>query len=181
MIKKLTILGLVLSFNIVGDSIFASEELTPEKDPSESKTTRSIVPEKHKFLNPPTLCDTSEMGYSQIVAPTTGKTVYLSGQASLNTKFEVVGETLSDQIVYTMNNLKLAIEAAGAKPENTVKINVLMVDHQPSDLYFLAAEMKKFFGAALPASTLIPVPSLAMKGMKFEIDATLVIPPNSQM
>lgn len=128
-------------------------------------------------VNPPTLKDTSQYGFSQVViAPSNARTVYLSGQFSGDVNGEVRGKTMQEQIAYSFENLRLAIEAAGAKPENVVKIQVLIVDHQQAYVSLVQAQIQQLFGDHLPASTLIPVPRLALDGMRFEIDATLVIP-----
>jgi enamine deaminase RidA (YjgF/YER057c/UK114 family) len=130
-----------------------------------------------KRINPETLLDTSGYGFSQVVvAPNNGRTVYLSGQFSGNTKGEVLGKTVKEQMYVAFGNLKHAIEASGAKPEHVVKIQVLIVNHKEEYTHTLQEELSKLFGDHLPASTLIPVPRLALDNMLFEIDATLVIP-----
>lgn len=128
-------------------------------------------------INPPTLKNTAEYGFSQVVvAPNSGKTVYLSGQFSGSPSGDVQGKTLPEQIDKAFVNLKLAIEASGAKPEHVVKILVLVVDHEQDYVQHITAQISQLFGENLPASTLIPVPRLALDGMLFEIDATLVVP-----
>jgi enamine deaminase RidA (YjgF/YER057c/UK114 family) len=128
-------------------------------------------------LNPPTLKDTSEYGFAQaVIAPNSGRTVYLSGQFSGNTAGQVLGATMAEQIRIAFGNLKHAIDASGARPEHVVKILVLVADHQQEHVALIAAEINRLFGTHIPASTLIPVPRLALDGMRFEIDATLVIP-----
>ncbi|CAI1875060.1 Enamine/imine deaminase [Serratia quinivorans] len=128
-------------------------------------------------INPPTLLDSTAYGFTQVVvAPNNGRTVYLSGQFSSDTEGNVLGETVAEQIPIALQNLKHAIKASGAKPENVVKIQIYIVDHAQKDAYQLQSEIKQLFGDNLPASTLVPVPRLALDGMKFEIDAILVIP-----
>lgn len=128
-------------------------------------------------INPPTLKDTSPYGFSQVVvAPSSARTVYLSGQFSGDIDGNVRGVTMEEQIAYSFENLRLAIEAAGAKPENVVKIQVLIANHQEAYVELVQAQIEKLFGTHLPASTLIPVPRLALDDMRFEIDATLIIP-----
>jgi enamine deaminase RidA (YjgF/YER057c/UK114 family) len=39
----------------------------------------------------------------------------------------------------------------------------------------LTAECLEFFGSALPAQTLVPVPRLALDGMLFEIEAEAIL------
>jgi enamine deaminase RidA (YjgF/YER057c/UK114 family) len=128
-------------------------------------------------INPPTLLDSTAYGFTQVVvAPNNGRTVYLSGQFSSDTEGNVLGETVAEQIPIALQNLKHAIKASGAKPENVVKIQVYIVDYNQKDAGQLQTELTRLFGDNLPASTLVPVPRLALDRMKFEIDAILVIP-----
>lgn len=69
----------------------------------------------------------------------------------------------------------MALSAAGAHPENVVKITVLVVDHNQDKLQQFGTEVQAMWKDKPPASTLIPVPRLALDGMLFEIDAVAVI------
>lgn len=126
--------------------------------------------------NPKTLFDTTGYGFAQVVTAPAGRTVSISGQFSGDLEGKVQGNTTSEQMTITFDNLRKAIEASEAKPEHVTKIIVLIKDHTEEDLYQLTDEINKLFGDNLPASTLIPVPRLALDEMKFEIDATFVIP-----
>jgi len=132
---------------------------------------------KIQRINPEALLDTSDYGFSQVVVtPTYGKTIYISGQMSANTQGEVLGNTVTEQMRVTFENLRHAIDAAGAKPEHVTKIQLLIVGHCQKWLTPLDKEIRKLFAQHLPASTLIPVPRLALDDMLFEMDATLFIP-----
>ncbi len=138
--------------------------------------TTSIHTQMITCINPSTLLDTSAYGFSQVVVvPNAGHTVYLSGQSSSDTQGNIVGKTMAEQVAKAFNNLKCAIEASGARPEHVVKVQLLVVDHQEAYVGCIQSELKQLFGDHLPASTLIPVPRLALDAMQFEIDATLVI------
>lgn len=128
-------------------------------------------------LNPETIVDSRPYGFSQIVAaPANARTIYISGQFSGNPDGKVEGTTVAEQARIAIDNLRLAIAAAGAKPEHVVKMQLLIVDHDESKLDTIIPFVTGLFGAHLPASTLIPVPRLALDGMLFEIDATLAVP-----
>jgi len=128
-------------------------------------------------INPPTIVDTSPWGFSQVVvAPSSAKTVYISGQFSGDKEGNVLGKTVGKQAELAFDNLRKAIEASGGKPEHVVKIQVLVAGHGEDKLHAIGEQISKLFGEHLPASTLIPVDRLALDGMLFEIDATLAIP-----
>lgn len=127
-------------------------------------------------INPPTLFDSSAFGFSQVVtAPAQSKLVFVSGQFGGDTTGTVISDDTEQQIIQAFANLRAAIDAAGARPEDVLKIVVLIVDHTEDLLGALEREVRSLFGDHLPASTLIPVPRLALDTMKFEIDATLVV------
>ena len=137
----------------------------------------AVNAETMQRINPETLIDSSAWGFTQVVVtPARGKTVYLSGQYGGDTEGNIVGSTVEEQMTQAFKNLKAAIAASGAGPEHVVKITVLIVGHREKYLQQLAEETQALFGDTLPASTLIPVPRLALDDMLFEIDATLFIP-----
>ena len=73
-------------------------------------------------------------------------------------------------------NLRKALAAIGAIPDDVVKITILSVNHDIEKLKLISAARKKMWpGDNKPASMLIPVPRLASDGMLFEIDAVAVV------
>src|SRR5258708_7896874 len=82
------------------------------------------------YLNPPTLNPTN--GWTHVVTVTGGKTIYVSGQVSVNEKGEVVGKgDMKAQVQQTFENLKHALTAAGATFKDVVKSNVYVVGLKP--------------------------------------------------
>jgi len=80
-----------------------------------------------KYINPPELPNW-EQSFSQIVIvrsinPT--RTIYLSGQVSVDRRNNLVGEgDLKTQAEYAFANLQRALAAAGATTEDVVKMNI---------------------------------------------------------
>jgi enamine deaminase RidA (YjgF/YER057c/UK114 family) len=65
-----------------------------------------------EFFNPPALNPTN--GFTHVVTATSGKTIYVSGQVSVNERAEVVGKgDLRAQVEHVFANLKIALAAAG--------------------------------------------------------------------
>lgn len=138
----------------------------------------SIKENKIKRLNPSTIVNASGWGFSQIVIPPKeGKVVYIAGQFAGDINGKVIAKTMKEQMRFSYENLKLAIEAAGGKPENVLMIRILIKDYEQKHLEHFVKEQYALFGKDnLPASTLIPVPRLALDDMMFEIEAQLFIP-----
>jgi len=73
------------------------------------------------FLNPPGLNPPS--GFTHIVTATGGKTVYVSGQVSLDETGKVVGRgDFRAQVERAFENLLAALAAAGATFRDVVKV-----------------------------------------------------------
>ena len=84
----------------------------------------------------------------------------------LSPRFEV-------QVAQALDNLALALAAAGAGLADVPKLTVLVVDHDQDRLGILSAQIgRRWPLGRAPTCTLIPVPRLALDGMLFEIEAT---------
>src|SRR5215213_10752561 len=83
-----------------------------------------------QFLNPPALNTPS--GFTHVVTATGAKTIYVSGQVSVNAKAEVVGKgDFRAQVERTFENLKTALAAAGATFKDVVKVTYFVVGLKP--------------------------------------------------
>ncbi|MBW4499115.1 MAG: RidA family protein [Scytonema hyalinum WJT4-NPBG1] len=138
-----------------------------------------MVNEGLKFINPAGLNNPSSYGYTHVVAASPGSTtVYISGQYGADENGNLISDDFTTQLKQSFTNLRIALAAAGARPEDVVKITVLSVDHNEEKQRLISMERNAMWGDRKPASTLIPVPKLALDGMLFEIDAVAVIPEN---
>ncbi|MGV0106823.1 Endoribonuclease L-PSP [Nostoc sp. DSM 114160] len=132
-----------------------------------------------KLVNPPTLYNPTQNGYSHIaVTPSRARTVYISGQFGSDLQGNLVSNEFEKQLIQAFKNLRYALAAVGAQPQDVAKTTVLIVDHNQNKLIPLGREIINLWGNQPPANTLIPVPRLALDGMLFEIDAYAVIPDN---
>ncbi|MBD2436961.1 RidA family protein [Nostoc sp. FACHB-110] len=130
-----------------------------------------------ELINPPTLYNAPRNGYSHIaVAPAKSRTVYISGQFGSDLQGNLVSDDYEEQLVQAFKNLRFALLAVGARPQDVLKTTVLIVNHTQEKLIPFGREVGKLWGNQPPANTLIPVPRLALDGMLFEIDAYAVIP-----
>ena len=78
--------------------------------------------------------------------------------------------------IITKKNLERALAAAGASPEDVVKLNVYLVDYEPEQAGIVREAMRKVFRhKELPASTWLGVEKLALEGLLIEVDAIAVV------
>jgi reactive intermediate/imine deaminase len=132
-------------------------------------TPASAATPPAQHLNPPTVSTTR--GYSHAVVVSGGKTVYISGQISLDRTGKLVGEgNLQAQAQQVFENLKAVLEAAGATFADVVKLTIYMLD--ASQVQVVRDVRDTFIKAdAPPASTLVEVKRLVRQEFLLEIDA----------
>jgi enamine deaminase RidA (YjgF/YER057c/UK114 family) len=127
-----------------------------------------------RFSNPSTL--SKPPGYShvvEVVGP--GRTVYIAGQLGVDLSGQVVSDDFRAQAVKAFENLKAALEAAGAGFEHLVKITNYLVDMKDLPA-FRAVRDSYLNSAAPPASTTVAISQFAREGALFEIEAIAVLP-----
>jgi len=150
----------VLALGLMSATLL-SASLTTHAEPA--KTT----------INPPHLMDTKAFGYSQAAVVEPGaRTVYISGQVGIR---DDGPNDFDSQVDGAFDNLLAILDAAGAQVSDIVKITLLVKGHDEQRMRYLMEKRRRFFGGHPPASTLIPVPTLALDSLEFEIDAIAVV------
>lgn len=133
---------------------------------------------KKEFIHPEKLANFPKL-FTQAVTVKTGemKTVYISGQVAINPEGKVVGKgDLGTQAGQVFENLFLALESAGAKPADVVKLNIYVVNMKPEDGKTVGLARRKWFNQEnLPASTMVGVVSLVSPDFLLEVEAIAVI------
>ncbi|NKM01185.1 RidA family protein [Rhizobium leguminosarum] len=130
---------------------------------------------KLTIVNPKNLYDPSPNGYSTaVIMPRQGRLAYISGQGGQDST-GALSPDFAIQVKQAYANLRTALDALGAKPDQVAKLTVFVVDHDMSKLEVLTGNVKDMFGEALPAQTLIPVPKLAIDPMLFEVEAVVIL------
>jgi len=123
-------------------------------------------------INPEHLANTTQYGYSQAtVAVSNANVIYIAGQIGIT---DDGPNNFEAQVDLSFENLIAALNAAGGRVEDVVKITLLIKDHDQEKLQYLVKKRREVFGENPPASTLIPVSVLALESLEFEVDAIAV-------
>ncbi len=126
-----------------------------------------------KRTNPPTL--SKPTGYTHVVEVTGPvKTVYISGQIALDRDGNVVGQgDMKAQAEQVFKNLQAALDAAGAKFGDVVKMNMYTTDI--AQIQAIRDARGRYFGDVTPASTLVQVVHLARPELMLEIEVIAAV------
>lgn len=130
-----------------------------------------------KTVNPASLFNSTQYGFSQVAIAPPGQFVFISGQVAWDENMNIVGENnLEIQMQKAMDNLKIAIESAGGTMSNIMMLRIYKVDYQKEDGPIISSVLKENFGTQnQPASTWLNVKGLANEGFMIEIEAQAVI------
>lgn len=135
-----------------------------------------MQPSAQTFKNPPALFDPAPYGFSHVaVVPGGSKLVFVAGQGGEENTQGKLSPDFRTQVQYALRNIKTALAGDNLDLNNVVKVTTLVVDHEEEKLKIIVEEFQKAWPRKnFPVNTLIPVPSLALKGMLVEIDAVAV-------
>ena len=111
------------------------------------------------------------------------KTIYIAGQVGVDRHKNLVGNgKLSAQLKQTFINIQLALESVAATMADIVRLNIYVVNYQPSDANAIGEIIRQYFTMGqLPVMSLIGVQALAEERFLVEVDAEAVVflPENS--
>lgn len=129
-----------------------------------------------EFLNPDGLPRNPAFSNVVVVSGTV-RTIYIGGQDAVDADGRIVGiGDIAAQTEQVLRNLRMALTAAGARPEHVVKWNLLIVDGQ--DIGSGYAAFQRVWGAPPdpPVITFAVVKGLAHPDFLVEMDAIAVVP-----
>jgi 2-iminobutanoate/2-iminopropanoate deaminase len=101
--------------------------------------------------------------------------LFLSGCMPVDADGSLVAEgDPVEQARCVFRNMGHVLRAAGSDYEHVAKLTIYLADM--SDARHMSPVRREFFGEIRPASTLLQVASLAIPGMRLEVDAIAGIP-----
>ena len=131
---------------------------------------------EHSFHNPPALLP--GQGFSHVAVPASGQTVYLAGQTAHQRDGSVRGTTVAEQADAALANLVVALEAAGARPEHLVSMQLFVTDvgAYRTSLREVGASWQRHLGKHYPTVSLFGVTELFDPAAMIEIVSVAVVP-----
>ena len=128
------------------------------------------MPPTHKLVRAQGLMEPISHYVDAVVA---GKTIYVSGCGATDEHGTLVGRgDITAQTRKTLDNMKMALAAAGGTLDDVVKVTVYLGN--VADRQKVNEVRKEYFKDTKPASTLIQISRFAIEGMLIEIEAIAV-------
>ncbi len=112
--------------------------------------------------------------YSHVVSVEPRRLIFISGQLARDKDGRIVGAgDMRAQLRQTLENVKAALEAAGASLSDLVRTNTYVTD---IDEYFKHTDVRmEYYSLAMPTSTTVEVRRLAQPELMVEIDAVAAV------
>ena len=150
---------------LIGVQSLAADNFKIEIDAIAVVAEKGYQPSKKQFIEP-------SQGFTQVVTSkeNRAKTIYLSGQVGRP------GDELEMQVDQVFANLRKRLEAAGASPNDLLKIIIYMANYTPGAADGLGTAMTRygFPQDKSSAVTLIGVPSLFSETALIEVEGIAV-------
>jgi len=114
----------------------------------------------HEIRNPETLAP--PMGFSHAVVAQSGRTVYLAGQTAQRRDGMIVAGTMAEQFDVAAGNVVLALQGAGARPQDLVSLQIFVTDIVAYQRLSkeIGVAYRRHFGRHYPAMALVEVERL---------------------
>jgi 2-iminobutanoate/2-iminopropanoate deaminase len=124
-----------------------------------------------KLINPDELYDCAPLGMSQATVETELGLVFVSGQVDWNHQHETTEHSIEGQARKALDNLKIALIAAGSSVEQLLQVRVYIRGELGEHMETLVPILAGFLGESRPAVTGVGVASLASPSTLVEVEA----------
>ncbi|MBK6712014.1 MAG: RidA family protein [Chloroflexi bacterium] len=128
-------------------------------------------------LNPDSLFNSLQFGFSQIVVAQGSRMVYFSGQVAWDKHQNIIGANdLRAQVWQSLRNVETAVTTAGGALADIVALRIYIIHDWMDRTAPVSEGLKAFFPSDHPpATTWIGVQSLARPEFLIEVEGTAVI------
>lgn len=116
-------------------------------------------------------------GYSNGVAATPGRLLFVAGQIGWDAQHRLVSELLVGQFRQALVNVLSVVRAAGGRPTNIARLTIYVTDRSAyvGARKQLGRDWRDLMGTHYPAMTLLEVKGLLEPGALVELEATAVL------
>jgi 2-iminobutanoate/2-iminopropanoate deaminase len=139
------------------------------------------MPEQGVFMqktviNPKTVFNSLQYGFSQAVVVPSGRRVVLSGQVGVDAEGSTVGADISTQITVALNNIEAILAEIGADLSHVVILRIYIVDSAKNDQQGITEALLKRFPFNPPTTSWILVQGLSEPEWLIELEAEAILP-----
>lgn len=127
-------------------------------------------------LNPNTVFNTLQYGFSQAVLVQGGRRILLSGQVGVDARQNTVGKDLGIQTTVALDNVEAILAEAGGDLSHVVMMRIYIVESERDNQSKIGKALLERFPENPPATSWIFVSGLSEPDWMIEIEAEALLP-----
>lgn len=127
-------------------------------------------------INPKTVFNSLQYGFSQAVVVPSRRRVVLSGKVGVDAAENTVGTDISTQLMVALNNIETILAEIGADLSHVVILRIYIVDLAKNDQQRITEALLKRFPVNPPATSWVIVSGLSEPEWLVELEAEAVLP-----
>ncbi|USW92968.1 Rid family hydrolase [Pseudomonas proteolytica] len=131
---------------------------------------------QRRTINPPTVFNSLQYGFSQAMEVRDGRRILLSGQVGVDADERTVGPGVAEQTATALDNIEKVLAAAGGDLSQVIMLRLYIVESARDQQEPIAAALRERFPSNPPPSSWIIVSGLSLPEWLIEIEAEALIP-----
>jgi 2-iminobutanoate/2-iminopropanoate deaminase len=129
-----------------------------------------------EVINPESLFNSLQYGFSQIAVGQGSRFVAVSGQVGWDEREQIADQAdLHQQMLKALSNLEITMQAAGGSLDDILLLHIYIVESAMADSVAIREALKQWFPVSPPASSWIGVPRLANPDFLVEVEALAIL------
>ena len=131
---------------------------------------------QRRTINPPTVFNSLQYGFSQAMEVREGRRILLSGQIRVDADERTVGPGIAEQTATALDNIEKVLAAAEGDLSHVIMLRLYIVESARDQQEPIAAALRERFPDNPPPSSWIIVSGLSLPEWLIEIEAEALIP-----
>ncbi|ATN11807.1 hypothetical protein CRN80_20140 [Pseudomonas sp. FDAARGOS_380] len=131
---------------------------------------------QRKVINPTTVFNSLQYGFSQAMEVPEGRRIMLSGQVGVDAQERTVGPGVAEQTATALDNVEKVLAAVGGDLSHVIMLRLYIVESAREQQEPIAEALRQRFAHNPPPSSWIIVSGLSLPQWLIEIEAEAVVP-----
>ncbi|CAN2966789.1 MULTISPECIES: RidA family protein [Pseudomonas] len=131
---------------------------------------------QRKVINPTTVFNSLQYGFSQAMEVPEGRRIMLSGQVGVDAQERTVGPGVAEQTATALDNVEKVLAAVGGDLSHVIMLRLYIVESAREQQEPIAEALRQRFAHNPPPSSWIIVSGLSLPEWLIEIEAEAVVP-----
>ncbi|MBJ2216529.1 RidA family protein [Pseudomonas sp. MF7453] len=131
---------------------------------------------QRKVINPTTVFNSLQYGFSQGMEVPQGRRIMLSGQVGVDAQERTVGPGIAEQTAMALDNVEKVLAAVDGDLSHVIMLRLYIVESAREQQEPIAEALRQRFAHNPPPSSWIIVSGLSLPEWLIEVEAEAVVP-----